>query len=84
METNRRNFLMAVGAGAAVGAGVVLKAHAEETTGFPDVEAANTQMVNDFCAAWESMDLEKIYENFSDDVVFHMTESTRRLSVRRR
>ncbi len=76
METNRRNFLIAAGAGAAFCAGFFPGAEAEEPAGFPDVEAANVATVNDFCAAWESMDLEKIYAYAADEIVFHMTEST--------
>ena len=76
MEANRRDFLTAVGAGALISAGLSSAARAEDAVGFPDVEAANVEVVNDFCAAWESMDLEKIYQYAADDITFHMTEST--------
>lgn len=76
IQTNRRDFIIAVAGGAVVGGGLASTARAEEVVGFPEVEAANIQVVNDFCAAWESMDLEKIYQYVADDVTFRMTEST--------
>lgn len=80
METNRRDFLTLLGAGAAVSAGFVSRAHAEENTGFPEVEAANVQVVNDFCAAWASLDLDNIYQYVADDITFQMTESSPTIS----
>lgn len=72
--------MIAAGAGVALGAGLVSKSHAQDAAGFPEVEAANVQVVNDFCAAWESMDMEKIYSYAADDIVFHMTEATPAIS----
>lgn len=69
---NRRGFL-AAGAGAIALASMTTSARAAELT--PD-EAANVKLVNDFCAAWPSHDLDRIMAFFADDGAYRMTETT--------
>lgn len=71
-ELNRRGFL-AAGAGAIALASMTTSARAAELT--PD-EAANVKLVNDFCAAWPSHDLDRIMAFFADDGAYRMTETT--------
>jgi len=72
IEFDRRGFL-AAGAGAIALAGVARSANAAELT---SDEQANVQIVNDFCAAWPSHDLEKVMAFFADDGAYRMTETT--------
>ena len=69
---DRRSFL-AAGAGAMALAGMSRSAIAAEPT--PD-EQANVRLVNDFCAAWPSHDLDKLMAFFADDGAYRMTETT--------
>lgn len=71
-EMDRRSFL-AAGAGAIALAGLSRQASAAEQT--PD-EQANINLVNEFCAAWPSHDLNKIMAYFADDGAYRMTETT--------
>lgn len=71
-EINRRSFL-AAGAGAIAIAGIARSASAAMLT---TDEQANVQLVNDFCAAWPSHDLDKIMAFFADDGAYRMTETT--------
>lgn len=71
-EIDRRGFL-AMGAGAMTFAGLARQAKAAELTA---AEQANVQLVNDFCAAWPSHDLERIMAFFADDGAYRMTETT--------
>jgi limonene-1,2-epoxide hydrolase len=71
-KVNRRDFLTA-GAGALALAGIAQSASAAELS---TDEQANVQLVNDFCAAWPSHDLEKIMTFFADDSAYRMTETT--------
>lgn len=68
---NRRGFL-AAGGGAMALAGVARFASAAEPT---SAEQANIQLVNDFCAAWPSHDLDKVMAFFADDGAYRMTET---------
>ena len=71
-EIDRRGFL-AAGAGAIALAGMANSANAAE----PSLdEQANIKLVNDFCAAWPSHDLDKIMAFFADDGAYRMTETT--------
>lgn len=72
VKMDRRGFLAAGGAGMAL-AGISLSASAAELT---TDEKANVQLVNEFCAAWPSHDLDKIMEFFADDGAYRMTETT--------
>lgn len=69
---NRRGFLGASG-GAMALAGMARLASAAEPSG---AEQANIQLVNDFCAAWPSHDLDKLMSFFADDGAYRMTETT--------
>jgi limonene-1,2-epoxide hydrolase len=72
MEMNRRTFLtIGGGTAAAAGFGARAEAGAEPTA----VEKANVKLVNDFCAAWPSHDLEKILSFFAADGAYRMTET---------
>lgn len=71
-EMNRRSFL-AAGAGAMALAGMSRLANAADLT---TAEQANVTLVNEFCAAWPSHDLDKIMGFFADDGAYRMTETT--------
>ena len=71
-ELDRRSFL-AAGAGALALAGIARSASAAELT---TEEQANVQLVNDFCAAWSSHELDRIMAFFADDGAYRMTETT--------
>jgi limonene-1,2-epoxide hydrolase len=71
-EMDRRGFL-AAGAGAIALAGMARSASAAELT---NDEEANVQLVNDFCAAWPSHNLDKVMAFFTDDSAYRMTETT--------
>ncbi|MBT6330026.1 MAG: hypothetical protein HOJ34_09615, partial [Kordiimonadaceae bacterium] len=70
-EMDRRGFL-AAGAGAIALAGMARSASAAELT---NDEEANVQLVNDFCAAWPSHNLDKVMAFFTDDSAYRMTET---------
>jgi len=71
--TNRREFLAAGSIGAAILlAGGKARAADDKLTA---AETANEKVVNDFCAAWESMDVEKIGSYLDDDVSFRMIDT---------
>lgn len=71
-QIDRRGFL-AAGAGAIALASIAQSASAAELT---TDEQANVQLVNDFCAAWPSHDLDKIMAFFAEDSAYRMTETT--------
>ena len=71
-KIDRREFL-AVGASAMALAGIAHSVSAAEPT---TDEQANVQLVNEFCAAWPSHDLDKIMAFFADDGAYRMTETT--------
>jgi limonene-1,2-epoxide hydrolase len=48
-------------------------ANAVEWTG---AEKANVKLVGDFCAAWSTRDLQRIFPLLADDCVYRMTETT--------
>ena len=67
---DRRGFLTAgLGVAAAAGLGVSVQAAPTAT------EAANIQVVKDFCAAWPSHDLDRILSFFADTGSYRMTET---------
>jgi len=53
-------------------AGVSQHASAAEPS---PAEKANIQVVNDFCAAWPSHDIEKIMSFFAEDCAYRVTET---------
>ena len=73
VDLSRRNALLA-GSGLAVlaGAGVTREARAQWT----ETEAANVDIVNRFCAAWSTLDLNEVTAFMSEDSVYRMTETT--------
>jgi limonene-1,2-epoxide hydrolase len=82
MDTNRRQFLSLAGTGAAALALTTSgTASAADAAGdaLSAVEAANTKVVNDFCAAWDTMDPEQLAAFWDDKIVFRMIESTPRV-----
>ncbi len=71
--TNRREFLAAGGVGAAV-----LLAAGEsraDDSGASAAEQANEKVVNEFCATWETMDIDKIMGFLDDKIVFRMIDN---------
>jgi limonene-1,2-epoxide hydrolase len=69
---NRRGFLAA--AGGLTGA-LGLGATAEAAGEMSPAERANVQVVNDFCAAWPSHDLEKVMAFFAVSAAYRMSET---------
>jgi limonene-1,2-epoxide hydrolase len=67
---SRRKALRAAGAGLA-SLGSARGAHAADWT---PAERANVQVVNDFCAAWPSHDLQKVTSFFAIDGAYRMSE----------
>lgn len=80
MDTNRREFLTLAGA-AAIAAGAATSASAADAAGdaLSKVEVDNIKVVNDFCAAWDTMDPEKLASFWDDKIVFRMIESMPRV-----
>ena len=83
--TNRRSFLAAGGAGAALlmsGFGEAHAAHHEEgedkSKDYAAAEKANLKVVQDFCDAWETRDVDKIGSYLADDAQFRMIETAPR------
>lgn len=73
--TSRRGFLAAGGATAALSMALGNAASAETTTGPSELEKANEKVVNDFCAAFDTLDQEKLLSFFADDIVFRMIDT---------
>lgn len=67
---NRRSAIALAGYGI-VGNVAVRSARGEPTAG----ETANVQLINNFCAAWPSHDVDKIVSFFSDQCAYRMTET---------
>lgn len=82
MDTNRRQFLSLAGAGAAALAlttsDTAVAADAAGTA-LSAIEEANTKVVNDFCAAWDTMDVEKLAAFWDDKITFRMIEGMQRV-----
>jgi len=76
METNRREFI-ALGGAAALALSSFGQAHAAgdaEGAALSKVEEANAKVVADFCAAWDTMDVEKLSSFWDDEIVFRNYE----------
>ena len=73
--TSRRGFLAAGGATAALGMVLGSTASAESATGPSELEKANEKVVNDFCAAFDTLDQEKLLSFFADNIVFRMMDT---------
>ncbi len=79
MDTNRREFIALGGLGAAalaLGAGGAASA---EDLAIKAHEDANMKVVNDFCAAWDTMDVEKLSAFWDDKITFRMIEGMQRV-----
>lgn len=77
---SRRSFIAAVGGAAALAAFV--RPQAAKAAEIGDIEKANEKVVNDFCAAWETLDSEKLGSFLADDATFRMIESRPRVDGR--
>ena len=77
--TTRRSFMAAGGLGAAL---VLVQSTPAQAASLSDVEKANEKVVNDFCASWASLDVDKIGSFLADTCVFRMIESSPRLEGR--
>ena len=71
-SVTRRSALHSAGLGLATMACLARPAAASEWTA---TEKANVQVVNDFCAAWPSHDLDKIMSFFAENCAYRMTET---------
>ena len=71
--TNRREFLAAGGVGAALllAAG---ESRADDSAASA-AEQANEKVVNEFCAAWKTMDIDKLMSFLDDKIVFRMIDN---------
>ena len=72
-KANRREFLAAGGLGAAL----LLAAGESQAAGHEPsaIEKANEKVVNDFCAAWETLDMDKLLSFMDDNIVFRMIDT---------
>ena len=80
--SDRRTFLAAGGVGAAMLLNGFSEAEAEKGDKYSGSEAANVKVVDDFCASWASLDVEKIGSFMADKATFRMIESTPRMEGR--
>lgn len=71
-RVTRRSTFTAAGLGLAAMTGLHARADAAEQTA---AEKANIQVVNDFCAAWPSHDIDRIMSFFADDCAYRMSET---------
>ncbi len=77
-DTDRRSFLTSgVVAGTAGLAGIAgVLARADDAAAAPSpAEQANIKIVNDFCAAWQEHNLDKLLAFFPDNGAYRMTET---------
>lgn len=77
--TNRREFIALGASGAALSIAAANAAAAEVDPKLSAHEEANIKLVNEFCAAWETMDVEKIATYWDDKVTFRMIEGMQRV-----
>jgi limonene-1,2-epoxide hydrolase len=69
---------MALTGAAGITAALTLSTRAQ-ASGWTDAENANVQVVNDFCAAWPSHDLERVMSFFADNTAYRVTETQERI-----
>ena len=69
---DRRGFMTVAGLGAAA----LIPPAAASGVQVTAAEQANQRLVNAFCAAWASRDLDRILAYVADDNVYRMTETT--------
>ncbi len=77
--TDRREFIAAGTAAAALAAFATTGAAAETSPALRAHEEANIKLVNDFCAAWETMDVDKLASFWDDKITFRMIEGMQRI-----
>ncbi len=80
--SDRRTFLAAGGVGAAMLLNGFPEASAAKGDKYSGAEAANLEVVNDFCASWASLDADKIGGFLADKATFRMIENTPRMEGR--
>lgn len=79
MDTNRRDFIALGGLGAAALAlGTQTLARAEDAA-LSAHEQANIKIVNDFCAAWDALDADKLAAFWDDKISFRIIEGQPRV-----
>ena len=80
MDTNRREFMTLGGLGAAALAMSGSAAMAAEASAETKAhEEANIKIVNDFCAAWDTMDVDKLAAFWDDKISFRIIEGQPRI-----
>lgn len=83
MDTNRRDFMAWGGMGMAalaLGAGGAAFAAGDAAAGpLKAAEEANIKLVTDFCAAWDTMDVEKLSAFWDDKITFRLIEGQPRV-----
>jgi limonene-1,2-epoxide hydrolase len=80
---SRRSFITAAGAaGAAAATAAFLRPTIAKAADISEIEKANEKVVNDFCAAWESLDPDQLGSFLADDATFRMIESRPRVDGR--
>ncbi len=80
MDTIRREFIALSGLGAAalaLSGGSAMAADASAASNAH--EEANIKVVNDFCAAWDSLDAEKLAAFWDDKITFRIIEGQPRI-----
>jgi len=68
----RRSAFTAAGLGFAAMAGIPGRADAAEPT---PAEKANIQVVNDFCAAWPSHEIDRVMSFFAENCAYRVSET---------
>jgi limonene-1,2-epoxide hydrolase len=68
----RRSAVTAAGFGLAAMAGLNRRADAAEST---PAERANIQVVNDFCAAWPSHEIDRVMSFFAENCAYRVSET---------
>lgn len=71
--SSRRAFLTATGSAAALA--TFAASNETQAADQSDAEKANEKVVNDFCAAWATLDTDKLGSFLAEDAVFRMIES---------
>jgi limonene-1,2-epoxide hydrolase len=71
-KTSRRSFFTATALGAAAS---LVRPRLLEAAPSPAAEQANIKVVNDFCAAWASHDLNKLMSFFADTCAYRVSET---------
>ena len=77
--TNRREFIALGTAGATLVFAAANAAAAEVNPKLIAHEEANIKLVDEFCAAWETMDVDKIASYWDDKIAFRMIEGMQRV-----